>query len=561
MHLTNLGAAAEALANIVDLTSIQDSKITKVNLYPSRAEIIRLFVVTVMAGPNRVNISGLPVAVDKDSVRVTGKGSATINDVVISVMPPSSHSAGARSTSLKNLFRKRARTEKAITRCQDSISSLKMYLGTMSTHDIEVHKVSTFTEGYETAVSHLDEKILDLEEQLALVNEEIEQEESKHGLDKEDVLRTHVGIDLEALSDGQIEILLNYAVDDCSWKANYDVRANLDSDDKTLAVTYKASITQNTGEAWDKVPLTLETVNPTFGADIPDLRPWTISVQRYHSFYTMYSGIRSSSIPPAPSRRAAPSVTGAAQSPGEMHGTEAELEPLAHQSTSVTTKGVISAIFEVADLITIPSDKATHNVTVSQISMDASMSWVTVPKARSKAHLKARITNTSEYTFLEGNANIFVNGSFTASSSMPAASPQEIFDLALGRSDFLTCEQRITLFNSKSVPVDIKVIDQIPISGDKGVTVKLLSPALPASSAQSLSSVAKQSSKTASKEVNVAEGVVARWEGPDNQMADPEALGKDGKISWLCALAPQATLHLSLKWEVTSSEGRDIHGL
>lgn len=56
--------------------------------------------------------------------------------------------------------------------------------------------------------------------------------------------------------------------------------------------------------------------------------------------------------------------------------------------------------------------------------------------------------------------------------------------------------------------------------------------------------------------VNIDEGIVAKWEVAENQEFDVENLGKDGMISWLCSLAPKAKVTLTLKWEVSSPEGR-----
>lgn len=59
-----------------------------------------------------------------------------------------------------------------------------------------------------------------------------------------------------------------------------------------------------------------------------------------------------------------------------------------HRGLSVTSKGGISATFQVPGSITVPSDGASHNVTVVQLDLDAVMSWVSVPKLDAKSHLK-----------------------------------------------------------------------------------------------------------------------------------------------------------------------------
>jgi hypothetical protein len=73
-----------------------------------------------------------------------------------------------------------------------------------------------------------------------------------------------------------------------------------------------------------------------------------------------------------------------------------------HPSMAVSSKGGISATFRVPGLITIPSDSASHNVTIAQLKLDASMSWVTVPKVDAKTHLKVSHACSSETMLLTG---------------------------------------------------------------------------------------------------------------------------------------------------------------
>lgn len=55
--------------NVVELDSLNDSKISGVSVYTGRAEVTRVFKFEIKTGQNQVNISGLPTALDRDSVR------------------------------------------------------------------------------------------------------------------------------------------------------------------------------------------------------------------------------------------------------------------------------------------------------------------------------------------------------------------------------------------------------------------------------------------------------------------------------------------------------------
>jgi len=122
--------------------------------------------------------------------------------------------------------------------------------------------------------------------------------------------------------------------------------------------------------------------------------------------------------------------------------------PMRNRGVVVSSKGDITATFSIPGLITIPSDGASHNVTITELELDAEMSWISVPKKSPKAHLtvgssvlyiflgligmQAKIKNESEYTFLSGIASVYVDGGFISRSDVPAVSPQESFDCPLG---------------------------------------------------------------------------------------------------------------------------------
>jgi hypothetical protein len=118
------------------------------------------------------------------------------------------------------------------------------------------------------------------------------------------------------------------------------------------------------------------------------------------------------------------------------------------------------------------------------------------------------------------------------------------------------------VFNTKSTSVeDVRIVDQVPVSEDEQIKVKLVSPALTVSSGGS-ESASKEKEKAVQK-VGVAKGVVAQWDGADEPETDgdPKVLGKTGKINWVCSVPPQGKINLVLQWEVTALVSTHIMGL
>ena len=95
------------------------------------------------------------------------------------------------------------------------------------------------------------------------------------------------------------------------------------------------------------------------------------------------------------------------------------------QAEARAVEGVVSTLFVIESLATIPSDtdKSTqaHKVTIAVIDLSADLQWVSVPKEAPSAFLQAKVKNTSQYLLLPGNANIFLENNFVAKSTIPVS--------------------------------------------------------------------------------------------------------------------------------------------
>ena len=128
----------------------------------------------------------------------------------------------------------------------------------------------------------------------------------------------------------------------------------------------------------------LETATPTFGLGIPTLSPWILSQQRYYAPTMPRSADLKkrkeySFAMPESEDRAFFSIQAG---PGDISPPQ-----MAKRELVVSSKGNVTATFQVPGLISVPTDNESHNVTISELKLDATMSWVAVPKKEAKVHL------------------------------------------------------------------------------------------------------------------------------------------------------------------------------
>ncbi len=158
-----------------------------------------------------------------------------------------------------------------------------------------------------------------------------------------------------------------------------------------------------------------------------------------------------------------------------------------------------AAIFEIPEQNDIPSDGAPHKVMIMNKALNVDFDYIAIPRELEKIFLKSQVKNATDVTLLGGRVNIFLENEFINQTTISNIAPNETFDLALGVDESInvkrtminryfetkglfggkqkvTYEFEITVTNHKRTEESIQVIDQLPISRDEKVNVKLLSP-------------------------------------------------------------------------------------
>jgi uncharacterized protein (TIGR02231 family) len=287
---------------------------------------------------------------------------------------------------------------------------------------------------------------------------------------------------LSAVSNTKIE--WSYLVGNTSWVPFYDIRVK---DTKSqLQLVSKANITQRTGEDWKNVVLKLSTANPNENGSKPELNPTYLTFNQYitiNSRKPLVSkdkyGYKSES-------------TGAA--PQSME-TEADIETNFSDGISSTVQTEINTEFNVTSAYTIPSDNNPHQVDLTVNNLDAHYAYGTVPKLDKTAFVTAKVSGNDLVNQISGEANVYFDGTFTGKTYINGTSSDSLL-LSLGKDKRIQIQRNllkdfssksftggskkelstweISVRNTRKEPITIVVEDQIPISTDKEIEVKLL---------------------------------------------------------------------------------------
>jgi uncharacterized protein (TIGR02231 family) len=304
-----------------------------------------------------------------------------------------------------------------------------------------------------------------------------------------------VTVRVSAPAAGSLDVALAYTVPGASWAPSYDARVL--STERAVALGYFGIVRQNTGEDWKNVMLTLSTARPGLGGAAPTLGAWNLDV---------YSAIalrqkaemegRQNMMAKSAREMAAP----AAMAVGGMADMSVQPEEKDAEMASATIEaGATSASFKLAVASSIPSDNSPQKVPVTSAKLTTTPEYNTVPKRLATAYLTAKVYNNSEFPLLAGAMNVFLDGTFVATSSLRTVMPGEKFDLALGADEGIsvkhkrvtrfaedtgltnsgrrvTYEYLITIQNNKKTAERVLVADQVPLSKNEKIVVKVSAP-------------------------------------------------------------------------------------
>jgi len=339
---------------------------------------------------------------------------------------------------------------------------------------------------------------------------------------------------------------ISYPIDAAGWTPEYDL--HVDSAGEPVRGKLSASLYNNSRQPWNNVDLTLSTQSPQAGTDIPVLYPWFLdySNQNYLSREagpaltspTQLSGTvtdaqtgepvpgatvrilnkqagtttdrngRYSFLAPEGSRSMVVNYVGYQSASSPMNGTviDFRLQPdvmnleevvvsaygtsadmmRAKTPPSTRNEQMVSREFVIRDQQTVRSDGSLHRVLIEESSVDADLSYLSIPKIKPDAVLKADVDEWETLFPLPGVAMLHLEDTYVGQTYIDPSIVSDTLQVSFGKDDAIsvvrtkmsdesdksffrnrvtrTITHEISVRNTKTSTIDLEIIDQVPIS-------------------------------------------------------------------------------------------------
>ncbi len=474
--------------------------IKAVTVFPDRAEVTRVVDVSLPAGATTLVIDNLPASLVPESVRVSGEGG---RDVVIGSVETKPFYADAVVSEQERLLQVAiVELQDRRRSAEDHIASLQVQLDFISTigRDMpataneEIQRGSMDPAKWQAAWTAMSSGAAEARAGMRAAEIEMRDIDAKTAKLQQELAQIHTGrsatvvarINLEAAAAESATLRLSYQLPDATWYPLYDAR--LDSEAGKMSLAQLGQVQQRTGEDWTGVALTLSTAQPSVGAVLPGLDSWFVQVARPELIGEFRRDAFSAG---APAEKAEP------QNMADMNELyDKEKDRLAKLNAQLVASE-FSAEYRIPGTANVPSDAAPHKFAIATHNLSAKLAVRAVPKQGALAHLYATVTYNGAEPLLPGQVSVFRDGAFVGMDSMDMLRPKEKEQFGFGVDDKVRVEYRletgeqstsglftdnrhverryrIEIANHHSKPMEVTVLDALPVSQDERIEVEQL---------------------------------------------------------------------------------------
>jgi hypothetical protein len=257
------------------------SAVKQVTVFLQGAQVSRNAQVNVQRGNSTIVFTGISPNIQEQSIQASASSSVKILSVSFGInymdevqKPEKLLAIDNEQKRLISLLEKE-RSLQSVYKEEETILKVNKSIGGTE-QGVRVEELKNAMDYFRSRLMEINQKLLDIEQNIrkyseALLKTESQQKElrSLKGQPTGQVI-VKVSSTLSTTSDFKI----TYLVNDAKWYPSYDIRAK--DIQSPITVTYKANISQQSGEDWNKVQLSISSSNPSVSGARPVMKPWIL---------------------------------------------------------------------------------------------------------------------------------------------------------------------------------------------------------------------------------------------------------------------------------------------
>lgn len=462
------------------------SKIQKVVVFLNGGQVTRTATANIKQGTSTLVFDHMSRDMDAQSIQVQGNGDFTILSVTTETNILNEQTKQKLIDDLqaqqKTIRDKMAVQNDAMTVYQEEEKLLlKNQLVGGPNNNVDITRLKLALDFQSARLTEIKKNEMLITQKMAALNDEL----AKCNNQLADAERTgqdygsNILVTVSSAANTLGKFILNYIVNSAHWTPVYDIRAK---DVKSpITIVYKANVTQQSGEDWKDVKLTLSTANPNVNANKPYLNPY------YLDYFNPVQAL---------SGRVAGLSLNEVVAVG--YGAKKEDKTIRIRGTAsvaqVSQQENQTAIeFNISNPFSIAADGKQYTVEMNKVDLPAKYEYYVAPKINTNVFLTAQVTDWNKYNFLPGEVNLFFEGTYIGKSAINSHTANDTLKLSLGTDKNIvvtrTLQQNLTgkqglasnrketrdwlieVKNRKSQAVNLLVEDQIPVSQNTDITV------------------------------------------------------------------------------------------
>lgn len=487
------------------------SKIDKVVVYLTNAQIERSSTVNLPAGTSEIVVSGLSQYLDPNSLRVSGKGSFVILSQQVQIKYPEPKVNEDDPIPAPILKKISALTDSIEDISYDIVENqnrkeVYQYEKSLLQSNRTISGSDTLTELRE-GLSFFRTKMMEINTELlkinkhekTLVKQKSEMEARLRALQNyssgietnevpqlpESVIRFQVMAE-KPVPNANIEF--TYLTAAVSWEPFYELK--VDEVSKPVQLILKANVAQQTGENWEKAKLVFSTGKPSVYKVLPVLNAWYLSYYMPPTVYSqnVYSNVRTKE---ETDKKSAPR-TATTDACFSNQGVAVEDAGYSYQWTQ-TNQNLLFAEYEVNLPYTIPSDGKKQTVALMSATLNANYKFLAIPKLDKDVFSTAYLQGWEKLSLVQGRANIIYQNSIISQTYINPTMATDTLIVSLGVDKRVVVDRKkisdkskdkvvgntrersiyieITVKNQNQTEVSLVLKDQIPITTDTEIKI------------------------------------------------------------------------------------------